>query len=846
LAFWPTTWARRAGAFPASRSSTVAPDPERQEFNRQRRLLRREIAALDRRSALDGQGRGIVMAVGQDYLAGAWVALWLLRTVHRCRLPVEIWYRDDDDLPPHMRAILAEPGVEFRAASAERSAWPLPRTGFELKPFAVIHSRFAEVLALDADNVPLADPTPLFDLPGYRRTGALFWPDVDPVNPYNPIWTIAGGEAPVGPEWETGQLVINRRRHSRPLALTGYLNAASDFYCAYLRGHKDPFHLAWFALDAPCTLLPAQPAEACGAFEPSSTVPGSMADANVDPRGLWQHDFDGRRLFLHRTLAKWAAWGRNVRVEGVALHDECLAALEELRSRWDGYPEPRPVPLGSEDSNHGVGAVPGRYVYVRRGFRPRTLQLLPDGTIDGGGGQPECSWRLEMSEQTPTLVVSERAADTCRLTLESDGCWRGRWIAREQAPVELTRVAPVGRAKPIDRQRLLFVSPVMPSETGNGLAMRAARVLAELVDRYRVALLVVPIYPPAPSARPPDWLSERCDAVRVAEPPGGAPLADAAIDGDLRQSGWIEAAGRVFRGQPFDVIHVFRLAAVSFARPYLHHPLNATARWHLDLDDMESQSEARIARLFARNGREAERVKAKERSVAAARWEEEVLRAWDRVYVCSALDRSLLLARPIGRRAEVVVLPNVVALPDDPGPAPMRPPLTILMVGTFGYFPNADAARWLCREILPAIREQTPARFRICLIGGGMTADVAALRFIPEVAVVGPEPDLAPWYRDATLVVVPLRAGGGTRIKLLEALSYRRPVVSTRLGAEGLEVVDGQHLFLADRAHHFARQCVRLMTDRSLAEGIGTSGRQLIEATYTLTPGRPTVIPDGH
>jgi glycosyltransferase involved in cell wall biosynthesis len=129
------------------------------------------------------------------------------------------------------------------------------------------------------------------------------------------------------------------------------------------------------------------------------------------------------------------------------------------------------------------------------------------------------------------------------------------------------------------------------------------------------------------------------------------------------------------------------------------------------------------------------------------------------------------------------------------------------------------------------------------LIGGGVSDDVAALRFIPEVEVVGPVPDLAQWYRNATLVVVPLRAGGGTRIKLLEALSYRRPVVSTRLGAEGLDVIDGEHVLLADRAHHFARQCLRLMADPVLAQRLGKLGRALIEASYALPSIAGTITP---
>jgi glycosyltransferase involved in cell wall biosynthesis len=112
-------------------------------------------------------------------------------------------------------------------------------------------------------------------------------------------------------------------------------------------------------------------------------------------------------------------------------------------------------------------------------------------------------------------------------------------------------------------------------------------------------------------------------------------------------------------------------------------------------------------------------------------------------------------------------------------------------------------------------------------LGTGAPDAVQQLARIPEVRVIGAVPDLTPWYRDADAVVVPLRAGGGTRIKVLEAFSFRRPVVSTSLGVEGIDVVPDEHVLLGDSPDELAMQCQRLMDDRHL-------GEMLVERAYAL------------
>ncbi|MEZ4500780.1 MAG: glycosyltransferase [Thermomicrobiales bacterium] len=101
--------------------------------------------------------------------------------------------------------------------------------------------------------------------------------------------------------------------------------------------------------------------------------------------------------------------------------------------------------------------------------------------------------------------------------------------------------------------------------------------------------------------------------------------------------------------------------------------------------------------------------------------------------------------------------------------------------------------------------------------------------------VLGWVPDLEVIYRDADAVIIPLRAGGGTRIKLLEAAAHRRPVVTTTIGAEGIDVTNGRDCLIADNATDFAAACVRLANDPALAARLGRHGEDLVRSRYTLS-----------
>lgn len=386
---------------------------------------------------------------------------------------------------------------------------------------------------------------------------------------------------------------------------------------------------------------------------------------------------------------------------------------------------------------------------------------------------------------------------------------------------------------------LLYISPVVPAATGNGLAMRAGMVLRVLAERHRVRLLVVPRFP-SPDAELPPELAGRCrEVVILPRVPAAAPE-PTRLPRSLRA--WLgldrppaarpEPAETPLLDVAFDAVHVFRLSMLPYARPYLAPPAGRRPARHLDLDDVESITLGRLAELYRRNREAALARHHAAEATSHRRLEDEVLRDFDRLYVCSEADRRLLLARR--PRARLCVLPNALPVPAPLPRPPEAGPFTFLFVGTLGYYPNEDGLRFFCREVLPRLQRIAPRDVRLDIVGIGMSAGVQALGELPGVRLVGYVPDVAPRYAWADAVVVPIRAGGGTRIKVLEAFAHRRPVVSTTVGAEGIDARDGEHLLLGDTPEDFAERCARLMTEPALGAGLAERAFALFSARYTI------------
>ena len=156
----------------------------------------------------------------------------------------------------------------------------------------------------------------------------------------------------------------------------------------------------------------------------------------------------------------------------------------------------------------------------------------------------------------------------------------------------------------------------------------------------------------------------------------------------------------------------------------------------------------------------------------------------------------------------------------------------MVFTGSLDWIPNDDAVRFCVREILPRVRQAVPDA-TLTVVGRNPSPSLRALAAQePGVVVTGGVPDVRPYMERAAVYVVPLRIGGGTRLKIFEAMAMGLPVVSTHVGAEGLPLRDGQEIILADSPERFAAAAIRLLTEEHRARTLGEQGARTVRARF--------------
>ncbi|MBI4761662.1 MAG: glycosyltransferase family 4 protein [Chloroflexota bacterium] len=230
-------------------------------------------------------------------------------------------------------------------------------------------------------------------------------------------------------------------------------------------------------------------------------------------------------------------------------------------------------------------------------------------------------------------------------------------------------------------------------------------------------------------------------------------------------------------------------------------------------------------------------------SVEAARvkrYEGELLRTVDHVLAVTDIDRSLLeealyfsKAGTDARIAPVTVIPIAVDT-QKLQPVRRRPgSRNIVTLGTLHYPPNADGIRWFFNEVFPLVRERVPDA-ALTIIGKNPPADFIELaeRNPGVIKVTGYVDDLRPYLEESALMVVPVRAGGGMRVRILEAFAYAMPVVTTTVGLEGIHGTHGHDVLVADTPAEFSSRTVELLQDASLQDKLASNGRKLATTKY--------------
>jgi glycosyltransferase involved in cell wall biosynthesis len=398
------------------------------------------------------------------------------------------------------------------------------------------------------------------------------------------------------------------------------------------------------------------------------------------------------------------------------------------------------------------------------------------------------------------------------------------------------------------RPPLLFIAPIMPADGGNGLAMRMGVFLEAYARRFAISLVVAPIAGQLAAgglgaSGPTPFVARHAERVVVlslerALHPLFQLIARHRDPAERRAAMRAYPRPRSFSYDPvlmreamadrlgvesrFAMVHVGRLYMAPLAEAYFGH-----ARCILDMDDDDARTLQRIGALRAANGDVAG---GEDDTADAGKFEalaSEYLPRFSLCLVSSEPDKASLESRRPGGTIGVVenaIRPAKTAAADG-----AIAPIDLLMVGSLGYYPNVDAAMFFCREVLPRLY---PANFTI--LGSRPGPAITVLGRTKGVSIAADVPDVAPYYAASRVVVAPIRAGGGSRIKILEAFAQGRPVVSTRLGAEGLDVADGRHLLLADQADDFAAAARRLLHDPDLAGRLVAAARQLVAEHYDV------------
>lgn len=369
-------------------------------------LLDARLQSLQPYPAQQFSGSGIVIcAGGASLFTNAYVLIHLLRKLHGCALPIEVWHFGSGELSPRMKLLLRELEADpLDAEAVLNNASVRIHNGWQLKAYALMWSRFEQVLMLDADQVPLRDPSQLFQWKGYGDTGAVFWPDVTDILDTNPIWHECNLQPRNHPAIEAGQLLVHKARHWDELQIAAHLNEHASHYYHLLYGDKDTFLLGFLIKRSDFTLVPHRP----------------FGDV---PFCLLQRDMEGHPLFQHRTGAKWRYAPAQPVLQGLPIEEECIKALEILRQRWNGLlfaPPARSTRARQAEADlasirHFLLATPGEGIV--------DFELLAECEIGAGRSPERMNWYCAEVDGAVRLTLTDAFSAIATFKQTSSGRW---------------------------------------------------------------------------------------------------------------------------------------------------------------------------------------------------------------------------------------------------------------------------------------------------------------------------------------------------------------------------------------------------------------------------------------
>lgn len=387
--------------------------------------------------------------------------------------------------------------------------------------------------------------------------------------------------------------------------------------------------------------------------------------------------------------------------------------------------------------------------------------------------------------------------------------------------------------------KLLFLTPQLPFPPRQGTAIRNWGLIRHLAQRHDVSLLSFAEPGQLPAA--PE-LQAACRSVVTVPVPRRDRLARVRTllspQPDMARRLWspefAAALAEQLRASAFDFVHVEGIELAPYL-PVIVRPAAGRPR-PLALYDAHNAEYLLQRRACLNDLRLPARWPAALYSLAQftrlKRFEADTCRAVDRLTCVSAEDAAVLCGLVPGLKP--VIVPNgidVDAYASRVGPAAPAAWPYLVFTGKMDYRPNVDAALWFAQAIFPLIRRRRPET-QFYIVGQKPLTRLQRLDGQNGVVVTGAVDDARPYIAGAAVYVAPLRMGGGTRFKLIEAMALSRPIVSTPLGAEGFDVRSGRELLLADSPADFAEAVLTLLDNPRQAQTVAQAGHAFAQASY--------------
>ena len=378
-----------------------------------------------------------------------------------------------------------------------------------------------------------------------------------------------------------------------------------------------------------------------------------------------------------------------------------------------------------------------------------------------------------------------------------------------------------------EAMHILIVSPELPYPLSWGFSIRVSQVLSLLARRHYVTLLT---YAKPGDVAKVDALAQMCSAVHTVNAEDALPnrkrfvqltslFSHRSFQGRyLYSDAMQQKLDALCAGPAFDIIQVETSQLMTFS-------FDQRSAVVVVEHDIGYELLGRIAmaeRSFLRRVYN---------SAEARKYKREEIDRWTQAAACVVTSaREVPILRGNGVTSPVLTAPNGVDVEYFAPSDAAHDPDTLVMTGLMRTRPNIDAAAFFVRDILPNILVRRP-NARIYIVGGDPPDEVKRLASA-NVVVTGGVPDVRPYVSKAAVVVVPLRMGGGTRLKVLEGLAMRKPMVSTSLGCEGIDVNHEEHLLIADDPVHFADAVLRIMDGPSAGRALADNGYALVHGRY--------------